>query len=554
MGTNKKMRFEYSVSKTEDTGLQVLRLVDNLTGIVVNTVIPNSEFPTASVASYVAARYSRSNKSVVELLTELVTKGTNAVAKMGEIFNTYGHASVADMAGVFCFIENIPSIYATRIFMESSVGAGMERSTRYQDFGKIKAEDMPQLSSFLVDSSQPRYDAVNDVFVEAQIMMQGKYKKWQTKLMTAFADHYTVDISNPNANNALKARVYDTARAFLPWGGFNKTSLGYLTSAREWSRLIGLFKGSHDTLLQNVGLMLEMLLAPSECTKTNLDFLPEVDELIRYTQAEGTMTTNLLALKSWLDVNASHLSYPLTKNNQITKLSVQLIPQKRGSHKTLEGYIAVLYPQLDYNHIQNFVDYLTEEQLAQLSVIIFKDHTQHKQMPIMARNGDYGFYLDCTFAEMRDLNRHRAFGRYCPQVLTDNNLHKMSQFNNWILPPYLDHMPNGLKQEFMVDILECNALLKKFEHISAGFKMCQQLYKHLWLFCQVSPYYMFGSTKDVHYITHLRVRPGGHISYRLLSQMMADIVAIDDPLMSAIFNNANSDVDPNCRIQFLDRS
>jgi thymidylate synthase ThyX len=548
------MRFEYSVTKTSDTGLQVLRLVDNVTGIVVNTVIPNSEFPTASVASYVAARYSRSNKSVVELLTELVTKGTNAVAKMGEIFNTYGHASVADMAGVFCFIENIPSIYATRIFMESSVGAGMERSTRYQDFGKIEVQDMPDLASFLVDSSQLKYSLANDVFIDAQVLMQSKYKKWQSKLTTSFANHYSVDNLNKKDNDALKARVYDTARSFLPWGGFNKTSMGYLTSAREWSRLIGLFKGSKDELLKNVGLMLEMLLAPSEYTKTNLDFLPEVDELIRYTQAEGTMTKNLETLKWWLVKNAKQLNDSLAEKNQFKNLRVQLIPTKKGSHKTLEGYIAVLYPLLSYSEIQQYVESLSEKQLNELSVILFQDHTQHKQMPIMARNGDYGFVLQCTFAEMRDLNRHRAFGRYCPLVLTDANLPEMSQYNNWILPPYLDHMPMELKHEFLTDILECNAMLQKFEQVSTGLKMCDQLYKHLWMFCQVTPYHMFGSTKDVHYITHLRVRPGGHISYRMLSQMMADAVALDDPLMSAIFNNANSDVDPNCRKQFLDRS
>lgn len=548
------MRFEYSVTKTKDTGLQVFRLTDNETGIVVNTVIPNTDYPTASVSSYVAARYSRSSKSVIELLTELVDNGTNAVAKMGEIFNTYGHASVADMAGVFCFIENIPNIYATRIFMESSVGAGMERSTRYQDFGKIEIKDMPQLSSFLVNSSQLNYSLANDVFIDAQVLMQSKYKKWQSKLTTAFTSHYKVDNQNKKDQDALKARVYDTARAFLPWGGFNKTSMGYLTSAREWSRLIGLFKGSKDVMLVNIGNMLEMLLAPDEYTKTNFDFLPEVDELIRYTQAESTMTKNLDTLKQWLAHNAKQLNEYSSEKNQFKNLIVQLIPVKKGSIKTLEGYIAVLYPLLSYNQIQDYVQSLTDNELNQLSVIIFQDHTQHKQMPIMARNGDHGFMLQCTYAEMRDFNRHRAFGRYCPQVLMNHDIKDMSSNNNWILPPYLDHMPMELKHEFLMDILECNMMLKKFEQVTVGLKMCDQLYKHLWMFCQVSPYYMFGSTKDVHYITHLRVRPGGHISYRMLSQMMADIVAQDDPLMSAIFNNAISDVDPNDRKQFLDRS
>jgi thymidylate synthase ThyX len=548
------MRFEYSVTNTKDTGLQVLRLIDNVTGIVVNTVIPNSEIPTASVASYVAARYSRSGKSVIELLTELVEKGTDAVAKMGDIFNTYGHASVADMAGVFCFIENIPSVYATRLFMESSVGAGMERSTRYQNFGNIEVDDMPTLASFLVETNQLRYSLANNVFIDSQVLFQTKYKKWLTKLTKTYSDHYKIDVQNKADNNALKARVYDTARAFLPWGGFNKTSLGYLTSAREWSRLISLFKGSKDDLLVGIGSQLEMLLAPSEYTKLELKIVPEVDELIRYTRAEETVSSNLKELGLWLGRHAQQLRSKVYRVNQFEHLNVQLIPLKKGSLKTLEGYISVIYPLVSYNDIQEYVAGLGFDQLVEISNIIFKGHTQHKQLPIMARNGDNGFILNCTFAEMRDMNRHRAFGRYCPQVLCDDYINHMSQHNNWILPPYLDNMPMELKYDFLVDILECNTQLKRFEDACVGLKINQQIFKQLWLFCQVTPYHMFGSTKDVHYITHLRVRPGGHISYRILSQMMASLVANDDPLMSALECIGDVDVDPNDRKQFLDRS
>jgi thymidylate synthase ThyX len=548
------MRYEYSVSNTQDTGLQVLRLIDNVTGIVVNTVIPNSEMPTASVASYVAARYSRSSKSVIELLTELVEKGTDAVAKMGDIFNTYGHASVADMAGVFCFIENVPSVYATRLFMESSVGAGMERSTRYQNFGNIEVDDMPTLASFLVDTNQLRYSLANNVFINSQVMFQSKYKKWLTKLTKAYSDHYKIDIQNKADNNALKARVYDTARAFLPWGGFNKTSLGYLTSAREWSRLISLFKGSKDDLLVGIGCQLEMLLAPLEYTKLELKIVPEVDELIRYTRAEETVSSNLKELSLWLGRNAQQLRTKEYQVNQFEHLNVQLIPLKKGSLKTLEGYISVIYPLVSYNDIQEYVAGLDYDQLVEISNIIFKGHTQHKQLPIMARNGDNGFVLNCTFAEMRDMNRHRAFGRYCPQVLCDDYINHMSQYNNWILPPYLDNMPMELKHDFLVDVLECNTQLRRFEDACIGMKINNQVFKQLWLFCQVTPYYMFGSTKDVHYITHLRVRPGGHISYRILSQMMASVIANDDPLMSALDCIGDLDVDPNDRKQFLDRS
>jgi thymidylate synthase ThyX len=549
------MRYKHSITESKDTGLRILRVEDVLSGIAVNTVIPNDSLPAASVTAYVAARYSRSDKSVIELMTELVSNKTDSVAKMGAIFNTYGHASVADMSGVFCYIENIPSLYAARHFMESSVGAGMERSTRYQDFGN-NSNQIITLFELGVDASQRYYSEANESFMTAQKIMLSKYNFWKEHLTQEFGAKYDVDTKNKKQLSALNARVFDTARSFLPWGSFNKTSLGYLTSVREWSRLIGIYKGANDSCLNNIGHMLELLLAPNKDIQRALNFQSEADELIKYTKAEETTSSNLKALKNWLAVN-SDLKNTRQSTNSFTQLGVEyhIVAYKSGAFKTLEGYISILYPHVSGYKIESVIRGFSNEQLIELSHIIFKDHNHHNQMPIMARNGDYEFKLNCTFAEMRDLNRHRSMGRYCPYLLSGEDVINGSKFHNWILTPYLNSFNNAVKTQFFDDILDCNNALADFEkRVSLVENFDVEICKQLWLFCMHTPMYLAGSAKDVNYLTHLRVRPGGHISYRILAKQIANSVAHGEFLMNHLHIVGDIDVDPDNRDQFLDRS
>lgn len=548
------LRYLYSATEESATGFIVFSVEDVITGIKVNTILPDATKPFASITSYVAARYSRSAKSVTELLTELVDKNTDAVNKMGEIFNTYGHASVADMSGVFCYIENVPSLFATYHFMQSSVGAGMERSTRYQDFSKNT--QYVNLKELLVDSTQHGYHNANAQFLKTQFTMLEKYKYWIEELETIFAKKYEVNLNDSKQKSALKARVFDTARAFLPWGAFNKTSLGYLTSAREWSRLIGLYKGSHDDIIKNIGSMLEMLLAPPKTVQQQFGFKAEVEDLIKYTKAEETTTNNLLELKKWLDSNSKLKNYP-SQLDRYSQLDVSLVNTTafKGSQKTLQGYISLIYPYIEPEIIESYILSLSNIDSEKISSIIFANHNHHNQLPIQARHGDYGFYLTCSYSEMRDLNRHRAFGRYCPKFLSEFESINNSSQSSWILSPYLESESEEIIEKFKNDLMLVNIQIKEFENEVTKLNYFNtEILKQTWLFCTNTPFYMYGSTKDVHYLTHLRVRPGGHISYRILAKKMAKKVFEYDPLMFALNDVGEQDVDPDSRSQFLDRS
>lgn len=86
--------------------------------------------------AFAGARFSRSSDTAHDIFAEIRDAGANAQQKLAAIFRKYGHASVADMAQLFGYIENVPQYIATCFFCETSLGGGQERSTRYQDFSE----------------------------------------------------------------------------------------------------------------------------------------------------------------------------------------------------------------------------------------------------------------------------------------------------------------------------------------------------------------------------------------------------------------------------------
>jgi thymidylate synthase ThyX len=544
-------RFEYSFTSKDETGLSVLRVEDTISGIVINTILPNDDVAVASVMSYVASRYSRSDKSVVELLKEIKAKGTDAVQAMSNIFRKYGHASVADMGNVFCYIENIPSLYATRFFMESSVGAGMERSTRYQDFGK--GYQAVSLTSLGVDPDQEGYNEAEKQFIATQDYSLQLYKKWYDRLFEFYGTTFNFDLSDKSQIPTLKARTFDTARAFLPWGGYNKTSLGYVTSAREWSRLIGVFKGDSDELLVTVGEMLELLLAPNKELQSEFNVVSEVDELIRYTNAEETSTNNLTQLENWLV--QQKFSDKTALKRMVNYLTTKHYTNLLNPEKTLINYISVLRPYTPLVLVIDFVNNLSDHQWHEVGYILLGNHNHHKQMPILARNGGDFVYLDGAYSEMRDMNRHRSLGRVTPLLLSSELINEGSKYQNFVLPEYIVSFREQLFEDFSKDIFSYQDQLKKFEDSFAVLQHASPyIPRQLWLFCVSTPQYLFGSLKEFHYLTNLRVRPGGHINYRILSQMIALRLVNSHPMYASLKDVALQDVDPLSESQFKDRS
>ncbi len=549
-----KSNFKFSISDKDKTDLVIVSVTDSRTGYTVRTALPNSGKQTASIMAFAGARFSRSALSAEELFQEIRKAGSNANEKLANIFRNYGHSSVADMAQLFAYIEQIPDHYSTIFFNESSVGGGQQRSTRYQDFGSSKPLGLDSLG---VDTTSENFDTINQKLLDLQQYSLEKYKYYQDKLTSEYTRVYNIDENNKSEAGALTARVFDSTRYFLPSGLMNKTSLAYITSAREWARLISVFKASNEYNLVCLAEQLEVLFAPEESVAQELKYTPEAPDLIRHTEADTITNQNLNILQQYLEEHLK-ITQSLEFANTITchKLKADLLDMSLSAGTIiLLQHIITIYPNANIHSILQFIDNLNIEQKAYISKILFKDFNHHKQMGNLFRVNTHSFVLTCSNSELRDLNRHRAWGRYIPILNTSN--YKASLYTGYTLPLYLTKNPalKEIRQEFEQDLQQYYTKLQEFVDLSSQYDWFPQyIYTQLLPFAHIFTSFFHASPKEISYMTQLRVRPGGHINYRQLAYDIAKLGANSESLLQAMIPQHLIKPDPCSREEFIDRS
>ncbi|MEX0596545.1 MAG: hypothetical protein WD512_08580 [Candidatus Paceibacterota bacterium] len=549
-----KTHFQFSISDPDKTDLVIVSVTDTRTGYTIRTALPNSGKQTASIMAFAGARFSRSALSAEELFQEIRQAGSNANEKLANIFRNYGHSSVADMAQLFAYIEQIPDHYSTIFFNETSVGGGQQRSTRYQDFGNSKPLGLDSLG---IDSNSEGHDKINQSLLDLQQYSLNKYKYWQNKLTTEYIKAYGIDEDNKSETGALVARVFDSTRYFLPSGLMNKTSLAYITSAREWARLISVFKASEEYSLVCLAEQLEILFAPDDIEAQQLGYTPEAPDLIRHTEADTITNNNLIQLQKYLE-DELHIEQSLEFLNTISyhKADAELLDiNLSAGAKILLQHIITLYPNAYIKSILAFINNLSQKQQIQVSEILFKDFSHHKQMGNLFRVNTHSFVLTSSNSELRDLNRHRAWGRYIPALST--NQYKQILYTGYTLPLYLAENPqlNTIREEFEQDLREYYIKLQNFIDISSAYKWFPQYtYIQLLPFAHILTSFFHASPKELSYMTQLRVRPGGHINYRYLAYKIAKLGSESELLLQSMIPDNMLEPNPCSREEFIDRS
>ncbi len=554
--------FQFQISDSEQTDLPIISLIDNRTGFVVRTAVASNTRQTPSIMAFAGARYSRSSDSAESIFSEIKSSGKNAQEKLAAIFRNYGHASVADMSQLFGYIENIPQEIATKFFYETSVGGGQERSTRYQDFSAPKFLNLIDL----IDPNQrvealkyKDFEALKTDFLELQKLSLEKYEKWVKLCTEKYIKSYQVDINNKQQQAALTARVFDTARYFLLFGVCNKTSLGWITSAREWARIISQFKSSNIWQVQALGEQIEYLFAPEADVAESLGYLPEAPDLIRYTKSDETTISNLSDLRIFLESQTNFLKKAqFNQDFGFKAIKVEVFDEKyTGSLKAVAQNIMTLYPAVNENWLFSWLLGLDTELKTKFGLIVNQRFNHHKQMGNQFRVNVKSFLLTCSIAEARDLNRHRAWGRFIPMLSSENDQKALLE-EGYTLPLYLTQNPDlkAEKIEFESDLLNYYDKLKIFISKAESLTwFSSNLILELLPFAHIMKIWLHGSPKEISYMTKLRVRPGGHINYRVLAYEMARQSELDDPFMAGTnLDLVDTAPDSLSREQFLDRS
>lgn len=165
------------------------------------------------------ALYSRSASSVTEHAEKV--KKTGSGKFMEQFYVGYGHASIADCGSTTLFIEDI-SILADKAIQDWPMYSGQETSTRYVDMSKQRLED---------PLNTPESQAIQRRWMEF-------YLNSLPKVEAHFKQKYPMKEGEKELtyNKAIKARAFDSLRAFLPAG--ITTQLSWHTNLRQaWDKL-----------------------------------------------------------------------------------------------------------------------------------------------------------------------------------------------------------------------------------------------------------------------------------------------------------------------------
>lgn len=540
------MSWQYSLSDIKKTGLQLVAVQDSASGVTLRTALANTQQQVPATMAFAGARYSRSALSAEELFAEIQGGKKSAQEKLAAIFVNYGHASVGDMAMLFAYLENVPRYVLMQFFASTALGGGQERSTRYQDFSQAKP---PNWDWYRGETSSKEWQVIKKRADSNFNDLLADYRSLMEPTKEALAGVFKPEEGNKGQESAWQARSFDVARALLPLG--MTTSGAYIVSAREWARLIQVFRSSEHRDLQVVGEGLQALFAPDPAVQAEIGYSPEAPDLIRHTepsQVEREWLASLAAAAD--DLLASVRSGRPRRNPQ--SQSVHVRSELDSTTWPLFAALSVINPQLTVEQFTRWFAGLSTYRHKKISEILFHGFTHHQQLPIWTHHAGLTLELHATVSEIIDLNRHRSCGRLGLLTQTANPSSLLR--DGYLLPMYLDHPK--LKK------LRAKYIAALDRHYAAVQKLADQLPS------TVSPrlllgllpnahhvrYYLSGGVKELHYLANLRVRPGGHINYRWLAYEVARQVSKHAPHLSGIALSQEQKPDPFSREQFFNRS
>lgn len=544
------------------TGLRLICLEDLETGTVVTTTVANSELRTAAHKAWAGARQSRAAGMPWEIMSEMGQKGVDPDQKIEEMFRGYGHASVGDMARLSVDMGKVPMHLCLALFNEGSLNSGQEKSTRYQPrFGKAL---LHQLSNYLpttidtatLDSLEAEYQALGALSLRL-------FTQHRESLQRAFTLYYQADTTQPGQKSALTSRVLDCVRYFLLFGQWS--GMSFETSARDWSRIIAELKGSPIPYYHKVAAQIEKLLAPTPEEEKILGYLAEAPSLISHTKALTTVNENLHALRNYLEEKTDLLKSVTIQRGSPERVSqrVRLLEAEyTSSERLVAEYILLLWPGMARELLLAWVHQQQDETKRVISSILFAQHTNYSELPPFSRTTTTTLAIESSLGELRDFNRHRAWGRFVPLPLVfgepiSKDTVEQILARGFGLPLYLTEVPEfaAYKEAFEHDLLDYYQQVQVFfEHAveQLGEAGDYALMLNLLPLAHQVDIWMHGDPKQALYLTTQRVRPGGHINYRALAYEANQLLATSDPYLSAM--QLAQRPDPRNRNEFFDRS
>jgi thymidylate synthase ThyX len=312
------------------------------------------------------ARYSRNNEGLESILSKIdpsnLDKSVDGIFKMID----YGHQSIADMTPVSMFIDGVSMWLAYLIWSWCPTAGGQESSTRY-----IKMDASSLLDLELADEWRTAMEGALAVYEQALVFWEeiGLRQPERTRIPRELREDPS-DKAQRKVQRMMRNYAFDRARYFLPVG--LKTNVMLLMSARAWAGL---------------------------CQRLLSHALPEA-------QALGSLVAGELELAA-----PRLLRHATAKESFHRGLLDEFEDarfQARATNEHLEGQGSSVHPSAAYLEV-----YPPESPRFTEGLAHHDNRYAYFGLDVQRTAVRFGWRA-VTFAEIRDLNRHRTGSKYCP--------------------------------------------------------------------------------------------------------------------------------------------
>lgn len=471
---------------------------------------PGTRTPAVHASSLAA--FSRSAKTILELLADRKEKGVDGAEVTDKIVSSYNHPSVMGLGHLYVAMENVDVFTEMHFFNWHHLQDGQARSTRFQSFTKGGRRYAP----CPLPAHSDGYHAILDYWLDG---LEHFYPLVREYLQQRF----DVDPKEP----ALNPRTLDCVRYLVPLG--ISTNVGAVQSGREWSKWI--------SDLRIMG-QLDLADAMETVLRHGWDgYVPEGDVLIRYTESKDNPIQELVdgirtphgAGTCWDTDNPIDIrhTFDVVRPGDVTWWG--------GADPLMVHLYLLRYPHLRHLNVRSkqfmeHPDVLGEEVVAQAMVTY---NWKHEPGPI-ASNGALGIHGMADVGSLKDLLRHRSVDAFIPILHSEHHMgQELLAGGTFSIHPYLVGTPLG---EQMSDYMEEGYRRIRWWSQTAYYPQgtttaFNRALKNLLPHAHCTPYIFYGKPSSfMTYICDLRVRPGGHMAYRQLAHAWAVDIAKQWPL------------------------
>ncbi len=497
------------------------------------------------VLAYAMAKYSRSALSMKQSLKEINEQ--KAEKFLNTFYFQYGHRSIADLAHVALAIEKL-SILAAITLVDEQRWDGQERSTRYQDFKK-SGYHVPDFGAN-AEASQRYRGLADSLFRAYERLSEVVFRHLQNT--TPKPD----DMAQEAYERTLRARAFDVTRYLLPLG--TNTSLGQIVNARTLETQIARLLSDQHSEIRHLGTLLKAASREAAWNVNSAKLQAFVDELKTQSPTLAARAADLLLkevrVAPTLVKYADTSRYQMQTREELRQAASEILGSTEVEPAALvdllddepleiEVAATLLYEHCDYPYrqVRRAVQGLTAKQRNEIIELGIRHRGRHDELlRAYCAGQEFRFDILMDIGGFRDMHRHRR----CVQIHQGFTTAHGYETPDEIVAGGAQNAYNQVLQDTAEGGKNLAALLQQVGDAEARQKaeyLIPLAFRKRTLFKM--------DLAEVVYISELRTKPEGHMSYRRVAYAMYEAVAQRYAALARLFRVS----DPRQPVDILKR-